>query len=72
MMIPWSVAVAHQQHPDHQFRINGRTAGGAIKRLKVLADLVEVEELVYLTEKMISRDVAFKTKVVKQGILSSG
>jgi hypothetical protein len=38
----------------------------------MLTDLVEVEELVYLTEKMISGDVALKTKVVKQGILSSG
>jgi hypothetical protein len=37
--------------------------------LEVLADLVEIEELVYLAEKVIFRDVFFQAKIIEQGVL---
>jgi hypothetical protein len=37
-----------------------------------LADLLEIEELVYLAEEMIFRNVFFQAKVIEQGILRCG
>ena len=44
------VAVADQQHPDHQLRIYRRAADLAVERLELLADHVEVQQRLQLTQ----------------------
>ena len=36
-----AVAVAYNQHPDHQFRVDRRTADGAIERLKLSTNICQ-------------------------------
>jgi hypothetical protein len=39
--VPDPVAVADNQHPDHQFRIDRRPANVAVKRLQLLVQVSE-------------------------------
>lgn len=59
-----------KQHADHQFRIDRRRAGVAVKRLQRGADAVEIKMMVNATQLMIGRHVVIKAKVIKQSCRS--
>ena len=48
--------VAHQKHPDHQFRIDRRAAGLAVERRKPFAHIAKVDEPVNHTQQVIGRN----------------
>lgn len=39
-------AVANDQHPDHQLRVNRGTARVAVERSEMLAQLAEIKEMI--------------------------
>lgn len=41
-----AAAVIHNQHPDQESRIGGRTAGVAVARREMLVQLTQIQELV--------------------------
>lgn len=64
-----AVAIAHDQHADHQFRINRRTPNWAIEIGEIVAQVAEIETLINATQEMIFWDMVFKIERVKQPIL---
>jgi hypothetical protein len=44
-----AVAIAHNQHADHQFRINRRASSCAIESRKMLTQMAEIENLINLS-----------------------
>jgi hypothetical protein len=54
------VAVADQQHPDHQLRIHQRAADLAVEWLELLTDQVEVEQRIQLTQQMVRRNLVLE------------
>jgi hypothetical protein len=64
------VAVADQQHPDHQLRIYRRAADLAVERLELLADYVEVEQRIQLTQQMVRRNLVLEPEIVEQPLLT--
>jgi hypothetical protein len=59
-------AIAHQQHADHQFRIDRGAAGAAVERLQGGANAFEIEVLVNASQLMAGRDVIIEVEVVEQ------
>ncbi|MNZ17427.1 hypothetical protein D3C78_344170 [compost metagenome] len=64
-----AVAIAHDQHADHQFRINRRTPNRAIEIGEVMAQIVQIETPINAAQKVIGGDVIFKVERVKQSLL---
>ena len=64
-----AVAVADDQHANHQFWINRRTPNRAIKIGEVMAQVAQIETLINAAQKVIGWDVIFKVERVKQSIL---
>ena len=58
-------AVADDQHPDHQFRINRGTADQAIERLQLCPDAIEIEKAVDLPKHGALRNMIIQAEVVK-------
>src|ERR1700677_2921196 len=58
--------VAHQQHPDHQHRINRRPAGVRVVRRKLLVHPIQVEDAVDLSNQMIRRHHLVEIERVEQ------
>jgi hypothetical protein len=59
-------AIADDQHPDEQFRINRRSADCAVERGKLPADIGQVDKAVDGSEQMICRHMLLKAEAVKQ------
>jgi hypothetical protein len=53
-------AIADQQHPDHQLRIDRRTPDLAIKWLQVSAGAGQLDEPIDRTQQVIGRHVPFE------------
>jgi hypothetical protein len=66
---PDAEAVAHQQHPHHELRIDRRTTGVAIERCQVSAQLREIEESIDAAQKMIRWNVLVEVEGIKQSVL---
>jgi len=62
-------AVADQQHPHHQLRIDRRTAGVAVERGELLAQLSQIEEPIDAAEQMIRGNVRVQIERVEQSVL---
>jgi hypothetical protein len=59
-------AVADDQHPDHQLRINRGPAGVAIVGPQLLADAPEIDEPVDRPQQVIRRHVPLQAEPVEQ------
>jgi hypothetical protein len=53
-------AITHQQHPDHQLRIDGRPTSVTVEGLETLSQLAEVEEAVNSAQKVDPRGRAYR------------
>src|SRR6201996_2434196 len=58
--------ISYHQHPDHQFRIDRRTAHGRIMRCKFIAKPGQIESGVDLPHQMIFGNGVAKVKLVEQ------
>src|SRR6266404_6617667 len=58
--------ITYDQHPDHQFRIDRRTAHGRIMRCKFAAKPGKIERSIDLPHQMIFGNRAAKMKLVEQ------
>jgi hypothetical protein len=59
-------AVAHDQHPDHQCRVDRGSPRPTVEGLQSLTKAVEVEVSIDAPQQMIGRDMVIEAKVVKQ------
>jgi hypothetical protein len=50
-------AIFDDQHPNHEFWVDRRSAGVAVKRREILAQIGEVEKLINAAKKVIGGDV---------------
>jgi hypothetical protein len=64
-----AVAVANDQHPDHQLGIDRRAAHGALVRRQVRADFAEFPKAFDRAQQMIRQYVIFQAELVKQRCL---
>ena len=62
-------AIADDQHPDHQFRIDRRPTHRAVERLQILADAVKIDEPINRTQQVIFRHMILNAEAVKQRLL---
>src|SRR5206468_7582242 len=58
--------ISHDQHPDHQFRINRRAPHRRIVRCKFAAKPGQIESSIDLPHQMIFRNRVAKSKLVEQ------
>ena len=65
-----SKAVAHDQHPDQQGRINGWSAGVAVVRSEVLVQFAQVEKPINPAEHVARWDVILEVEGVEERRLS--
>ena len=63
--------ISHDQHPDHQFRIDRRSTNGRIMRSKFAANPGQIERSVDLAHQMIFGNRVAKMKLVEQLTLVS-
>ena len=66
---PNAVAVAHDQHAQHQLGVDGRAANRAVVLSKVLAQAAEVKAAVDAAQQVVLRDVVFEIERVEEPIL---
>jgi hypothetical protein len=67
-----ALAIAHNQHANHQFRVNRRTPNRAIEIGEVMAQIAQIaqiETLINAAQKVIGWDVIFKVERVKEAFL---
>src|SRR5436853_5942094 len=58
--------ISHDQHPDHQFRINRRPTHGRIMSCKFAAEPGKIESSIDLPHQMIFRDCIIELKLVEK------
>src|SRR6266513_2615282 len=58
--------ISHDQHPDHQFRIDRRPTYGRIMRCKFAAEPGKIESSIDLPYQMIFRDCVIELKLVEK------
>jgi hypothetical protein len=58
-------AVAHDQHADHQLRIDRGAADPAVVRLEMLAHTGQVDEAVHRAQQMVHGDVPVEVEAVE-------
>jgi hypothetical protein len=59
-------AIAHQQHPDHQLRIDRGPAYRAVEWGQVGSHALQVDEAIDGTEQVLLRDMTLQRKLVEQ------
>ncbi|OJI92166.1 hypothetical protein PFRI_36330 [Planktotalea frisia] len=59
-------AIAHKQHPDHQFRINGWATSVAVKLGKMRTNTTQVNEPINRTQQVVLGNMIFQRKLIKQ------
>lgn len=64
-----AVAIAHDQHAGHQFRINRSTPDRAIEIGEVMAQVAQIETPINAAQKVIGWDVILKVEGAKQSLL---
>ena len=62
-------AVTHDQHPDHQLRIDRRAHHGAVERRELTSHLRQVDEAVDRPQQMIARHMRIEREAIKQRTL---
>src|SRR5215469_6947183 len=68
----YAVAIADQQHPDHQLRIDRGSPSVAVERSKLVAQTAQIEDAVDLPQRMIGRNPVVETKFIEQPLLHPG
>ena len=66
-----AIAVADDQHAQHQLRVNRGTPDGAIEIRQVGTQVTEIKGLVDAAQEMLGWDVIFQIERVEQALLSS-
>src|SRR3954469_13854134 len=61
--------ISHDQHPDHQFRIDRRPTRGRIMRCKFAAEPGKIESSTDLPHQMIFGDCVIELKLVRKAAL---
>lgn len=64
-----AIAVADNQHPNHQFGIDGWAAGMAVVIGQLLAQVAQIKALIDAAQQMILGNVVFKIEAVEQPAL---
>ncbi|EIN03194.1 hypothetical protein WQE_00110 [Paraburkholderia hospita] len=64
-------AVAHNQHADHELRIDRRPTGVAVVRCEVLAKSIEVEVAINTAQQVRTRNMVIKVKGVEEFVLTT-
>ena len=64
-----AIAVADDQHADHQFRINRWTPNRTVEVGEVMAQIAQIEALINAAQQVIGWDVIFEIERVKQPFL---
>jgi len=67
-----AIAIADQQHSDHQFGIYRRPPGMAVKWRQLATQTTQIEHGVYLSQEMIDWHPVFEPKFVEQPLLQPG
>lgn len=62
-------AIADDQHPDHQLRINRRATGRALEGAQMFADAQQINEPVDRAQQMIRRNMPLQVEAVEQRLL---
>jgi hypothetical protein len=62
-------AVAHDQHADHQFRIDRRSTYGAVERLQLPPQPVEFDKPINRSQQVLFRHMPFERELVEQRVL---
>ena len=62
-------AVAHDQHADHQFRIDRRSAHGAVERLQLPSQPVEFDKPINRSQQVLFGHMPFERELVEQRVL---
>ena len=57
-------AVSDDQHPDHQFGIDRRSADIAVERPQMRAQAGQVDETIKRAQQVVARDMAFEAELV--------
>jgi hypothetical protein len=60
------LAVTHQQHPDHQLRIDRGAAGVAVKRRQLAVEIPEIEDDVNLPEEVVAWNPIVEAEFVEE------
>ena len=63
---PDAGAIAHKQHPDHQFRINGWATSMAVKFGKMRTNTPQINEPINRTQQVVLGNVIFQRKLIEQ------
>jgi hypothetical protein len=66
---PEPEAIAYNQHPDHQLRVDRRPACLAVERRQLPPQLSQVHKAVYGPEQVVGRHMAIEREVVEQRAL---
>jgi hypothetical protein len=64
-----AVAIADDQHPDQQFRVDRRPSGCAVERRQVRPDIAKVDEVIDRSQHMVDGHMLLERKLVKQSTL---
>ncbi|MNQ81830.1 hypothetical protein D3C85_968670 [compost metagenome] len=64
-----AVAIPNDQHPDHKFGVNGRTARMAVVLRQVLVEVLQIQTAIDGSKKMGRRNDVFKVESVEQPLL---
>src|SRR3954463_16269743 len=59
-------AIADQQHPDHQFRIDRRAPDHAVERCELAPQFTELDEPIDRAQQMISGNVPLQRELIEQ------
>jgi len=59
-------AIAHQQHPNEQFRINRRAASMAVEIRKMSSDAAQIDKPIYRPQQVILWDMTLQRELIKQ------
>jgi hypothetical protein len=64
-----AAAIADQQHADHEFRVDRRTADRAVERLELPTDVAQLDEAVDRAQQVIGGNVLLQAEAVEQRLL---
>ena len=68
---PDAHAIADDEHPDHQLRIDRRAARLAVERLQLLANAGQVDEPVDRAQQMVRQHVPLQAEAVEQRLCAT-
>jgi hypothetical protein len=63
---PDAEAIAHDQHPDHQLRVDRGPAHCAVERRQLPPDFSQLDESVDRPQEMTGRNVPFERELIEQ------